>query len=310
MKIAKEGVKLKMKNHKVLFSLTLILFVVAAVGLLTTDVSHAADYKLTSGDELYISVWGYPDLQQNVVVGPDGQVSFPMIGKVQAEGLTINQLTDVMTKKLKQYIKIQESQINIVFRKYEQVRVMILGEVKKPGAYQVRPGEKVLNLVSLAGGTTQVADMNDLKLRRDDKSLTIDLEALLTGTQSKQGQNYQLQEGDTLYVPKGVVEVNVLGEVKSPGSYEVKKGSRVSDVVAKAGGTTNQVAAKIKYISDDKEEELVLDELLQGQTKNPIVKEGDTIKALEAKYMFQEFSFWRNLFFFVGGLNQIQNLIN
>ena len=143
MKIAKEGVKLKMNNHRVLFSLTLILFILAAAVLFTSNVSHAADYKLTTGDELYISVWGYPDLQQNVVVGPDGQVSFPMIGKVQAEGLTINQLTDVITEKLQKYIKIQESQVNIVFKKYEQVRVMILGEVKQPGAYQVLPGERV-----------------------------------------------------------------------------------------------------------------------------------------------------------------------
>ncbi|MBM7556935.1 SLBB domain-containing protein [Halanaerobacter jeridensis] len=299
-----------MKNHKVLLSMTLILCFLAAAVLFTSNVGHAAEYKLTTGDELYISVWGYPDLQQDVVVGPDGQLSFPMIGKVQAEGLTINQLTDVMTEKLKQYIKIKESQVNIVFKKYEQVRVMILGEVNKPGAYQVRPGEQVLNLVSLAGGTTQMADMNSLKLRRNDKSLAIDLEALLDGTEASKEQNYQLQEGDTLYVPKGVIEISVLGEVKSPGSYEVKKGSRVSDVLAKAGGTTNEVADEIKYISNDKEEKLVLDDLLQGKAKNPIVQEGDTIKALEGKYAFQKFTFWRNLFFFVGGLNQIQSLVN
>ena len=202
----------------------MLLIVLTAVCLIT-NTSQAADYKLTTGDELYISIWGHPDLEQNVILGPDGQISFPMVGKVEAAGLTINQLSTLMTDKLRKYLKIQESQVTIVFKKYKQLQVMVLGEVEQPG------------------------------------------------------------------------------------SYEVQKGSRVSDLLAKAGGTTEQVGDEIKYISGDKEEKLVLDDLLAGKIEDPVLAEGDRIQALEGKYFFQQFSFWRNLFFFIGGLNQIKNLI-
>jgi polysaccharide export outer membrane protein len=272
-----------------------------------TTVSQAADYKLTTGDELYISVWGHEDLQQNVVVGPDGQISFPMIGGVQAEGLTIDQLTDLMVEKLQEYIKINDAQLNIVFRKYEQVKVMILGAVNQPGAYQVRPGDQVLDLLSLAGGTTKSAAMNNLKLRREEESLTVDLEAILDNKSAE--DNYQLHEGDTLYVPEDVVQVSVLGAVKQPGSYKVEQGSRVSDVLAQAGGTTADAADKIKYITADKKKELSVSDLLEDPTMNPEIEDGATIQALESNFDFTKLSFWRNFFFIVGGLNGVKNLV-
>ena len=297
-----------MKKHKFLYSKRIVLFLVILLLLFITNIGQANDYKLTTGDQLYISIWGYSDLQQDVVIGPNGQISFPMIGKVQTVGLTLDQLRSLMAGKLKKYIKIKESQVNIVFRKYEQVRVMILGEVNNPGAYQVRPGDQVLNLVSLAGGTTKVADMNNVQLKRDKQLLTVDLEALLT--RSFEQKNYYLEEGDTVYVPQEIVEVSVLGEVKRPGSYKVKKGSKVSDILAKAGGATNDAGNKIKYISANREYSFSLDNLLNSENNNLVIKDGDTIKLLEGKYAFYKFSFWRNLFFLVGGLNQVKNLVN
>jgi len=297
-----------MNKSKLLLSSGLLLFMLVTIIFFATPVSQAADYKLTTGDQLYISVWGHKDLQQDVVVGPNGQISFPLIGQLQAEGLTIDQLTDQMVDKLQEYIKIKESQVNIVFRKYEQVKVMILGEVNQPGAYQVRPGDQVLELVSLAGGTTKSAALKDVKLRREDESLTVDLESILESESAE--DNYQLQEGDTVYVPEGVVQVSVLGAVNKPGSYKVQQGSRVSDVLAQAGGTTTDAADKINYITEEKKQELSVADLLEDPTMNPEIEDGATIQALESNFDFTKLSFWRNFFFIVGGLNGVKNLVN
>ncbi|GAB6137378.1 polysaccharide biosynthesis/export family protein [Halanaerobaculum tunisiense] len=283
-----------------------------AIILLSSGMGMAkevGDYKLTVDDQLYISVWGQPDLQQEVVVGPDGKISFPLIGQVPAEDKTIAELTKLITDKLQQYIEVKESQVNVVFREYEKIKVMILGEIKQPGAYQVGPQKEVLDLLSLAGGTTKTANLEEAQLRRDDQSLPVDLKALLAG--KKQKQNYTLQEGDVLYIPEEAIEVSILGAVNQPGKYQLKHGARLSDLLARAGDVTDEAADKLKYISGDQVQKLDLDKLLASEeTKNPVLQDGDTVQILESNYDLGKISFWRNFFFFVGGLNQLDDLVN
>ncbi|GAB6099374.1 hypothetical protein JCM16358_12530 [Halanaerocella petrolearia] len=270
-------------------------------------VAAEANYKLAIGDQLYISVWGHQDLQQEVTVGPDGQISFPLVGQTKAKGLTIDRLTERLTHKLQKYIKTKQSKVNIVLKKYEVVKVMVLGEVNKPGAYQLTSDKRVLDLISVAGGTTKTANLNNIQLTRGDKSLSINLKSLLAG--ESQEENYKLQAGDTLYISEDLVKVSVVGEVRQPGSYKVEQGTRLRDVLAQAGDVTTKASNKIKYMSQGKKKILDLERLFNNQEQNPVLKDGDTIYILESKYNFKKLSFWKNVFFFVGGLNEIKDLL-
>ncbi|MBM7622986.1 polysaccharide biosynthesis/export family protein [Sporohalobacter salinus] len=286
--------------------ITMIILILAII--ISFQVGVAAEYKLNTGDRLYISVWGHSDLQQEVVVGPDGQISFPLVGKIDAEGLTVNRLVKKLTQKLQKYIKTNESRVNVVIRNYKKIKVMVLGEVKKPGAYQIVNDNRVLDLISMAGGTTKIADLKHVRLTRGNKSLSIDLKALLKG--KVQGQNYKLQSGDTLYVSKGIIKVNVLGAVGQPGRYEIETGTGLREILAQAGDITPEASNKVKYISGKKKRILNLERLLKEGEENLVLHDGDTIYVLASKYNPHKLSFWKDFFFFVGGFNEVKDLFD
>jgi len=98
-------------------------------------IAPAAEYIIGDDDVLYISVWQNDDLNMEVVVRPDGKISFPLIGDVAARGMTITQLDEEITKRLKEYIRFPE--VSISLRKIGGSKVVILGEVQHPGVYSV-----------------------------------------------------------------------------------------------------------------------------------------------------------------------------
>ncbi|PRX35690.1 polysaccharide export outer membrane protein [Orenia metallireducens] len=287
----------------------LLCFLIAFVFVITIMPQEiiASEYKLTVDDQLYISVWGHEDLKQEVSVGPDGNISFPLIGDLKAEGLTLTQLTDIIIKDLKEYVKIEPSYVNVVLKSYRKVRVMVLGQVDKPGTYQLEPQSRVLELISLAGGLNETADLNNAKLTRGEETLAINLKNLLSGKSTE--MNYLLEEGDVLYIGDESIEVNIVGEISSPGRYKLKQGATINDLIAQAGGVTTDASNQVKYVSEGVKEELNLDKIVAFDTNsNKLLTDGDSVYIEKGKYSLRKSSFWTNLFFFVGGLNGIKDL--
>ncbi|SJZ46571.1 polysaccharide biosynthesis/export family protein [Selenihalanaerobacter shriftii] len=284
-----------MRQGMIVFSVILIFwFAICPVVL-------ADNYRLNVDDQLYISVWGYPNLQQEVFIRPDGMISFPLIGEIQAEGLSINQLNKVMARRLKKYVKIKDSYVNITLKEYKKLRVMVLGEVNQPTSYVIKRGDRVLDAISLAGGTTQMADLNEVKLSRENESKVIDLEFLLNG--EKQNQNYLLQDGDILHIPKSIIEVTVLGEVRQEGTYKLEDDYRLSNLIAQAGGLTDVAAQEVDYTSDGRIKKIDLSQISSyNSSQNITLHDGDTIYIPEAKYS------WEKIFFIAGGLRTIKAL--
>ncbi|OCL25581.1 hypothetical protein U472_14720 [Orenia metallireducens] len=287
--------------------LSVFLLVFIFITIIMSQEIMAAEYKLTIDDQLYISVWGHEDLKQEVSVGPDGNISFPLIGEIKAEGLTLNQLTDIIITELKEYVKIEPSYVNVVLKSYRKVRVMALGEVDKPGTYQLEPQSRVLELISLAGGLTETADLSNAKLTRGEETLTINLKDLLSGKKSE--MNYLLEEGDVLYIGDEAIEVNIVGEVSSPGRYKLKQGATINDLIAQAGGVTTDASKQVKYVSGGVKENLNLDKIVSfDSNSNKLLQDGDSLYIEKVKYSLRKSSFWTNLFFFIGGLNGIKDL--
>src|SRR6056297_1444467 len=215
-----------------------ILFIVIVIVSILTVLAAADAYKLNVDDRLYISVWGHPDLQQDTLIEPDGTISFPLIEKIKAVELTKEELIDAMAEKLSEYIK--EPKVNILIKEYKHLNVMVMGEVRAPGSYQMQDGDKVLNLLSRAGGLNEIADSSNIKLIRGNKKLTVNLTELFSQDESINDNNYQLADGDVLYVPGSMIEVTILGEVNKPGTYTWNDTLHLANLLAVAGSQTER----------------------------------------------------------------------
>lgn len=179
----------------------------AAVTALWTGTACAEEYYMRPGDELNIVVTQQQDLgnsstnQSPFVVRPDGNVSFPLVGEIHAEGMMVSQFTDVLQQGLARYIVDPDVSVNI--SKLGRVRVYVFGEVRKPGAVELEKGHTVIDAIGAAQGFTRDTAKKKIFLIHQDqpKSLIpINLNNMLkTGDMS---QNVTLREGDILYLTK------------------------------------------------------------------------------------------------------------
>lgn len=183
---------------------------IIALALMTALVSGTAwaeDYTMRPGDELNIVVTQQADLgnskdnQTPFVVRPDGTVSFPLVGIIHAEGMTVSQFTDVLQQGLSKYIVNPDVSVNIT--KLGRMRVYVFGEVRKPGAVELEKGHTIIDAIGAAQGFTRDTAKKKIFLIHQDqpKSLIpINLNNMLkTGDMS---QNVTLREGDILYLTK------------------------------------------------------------------------------------------------------------
>lgn len=125
--------------------------------------SFEALYTLGSGDRLNINVYGEPDLSREFQVDGSGSISFPLIGQVVAKGLTIRQMVDRLSEKLKDGYLI-DPRVTVEVLNYRPF--YILGEVNKPGQYEYVSGMTLHNAVAMAGGYTYRARQDSAQITR------------------------------------------------------------------------------------------------------------------------------------------------
>lgn len=157
-------------------------------------------YRIGAEDVLRVAVWENPQLTLDVVVRPDGNISFPLVQDVQADGLTAAELADLLHQKLLVYVK--EPQVSVIVTQVNSPKIFIIGSVARPGPYPLRSDTSVLQALSLAGGFTQFASPRSIKLVRKvgakQEVRKINYYSLLD---AKGEGNYLLIPGDTIVVP-------------------------------------------------------------------------------------------------------------
>lgn len=158
-------------------------------------------YTLKEGDLLSVSVWGEEDLSRDILVLPDGSISFPLVGNLQAGGLTAPELRDRIAKGISNYIP--EATVSVIVTATEGNRVYVLGNVAQPGSYILSSPLNVMQALSLAGGLTTFADKNDIVIIRDSESEQIRLPVRYNDIVSGKSlqSNHRLIAGDTVLVP-------------------------------------------------------------------------------------------------------------
>ncbi|HFD32266.1 MAG TPA: polysaccharide export protein [Gammaproteobacteria bacterium] len=167
-------------------------------------VNHASElprYLLVPGDVLEVSVWQEEGLQKQVLVAPDGTISFPLAGIFQAAGRTLIDVQKELEKRLASYLA--EPVVNVSLLQNNGNVIFVIGKVNQPGQFMVQRPVDVMQALSLAGGLTPFADSDDIKiLRRNSNKLQVfefDYDDVSNG--EKLRQNIILQAGDTVVVP-------------------------------------------------------------------------------------------------------------
>lgn len=221
------------------------------------------EYKLGVGDVVRINVWGNPDFNlfgtaaantgstvanappaqaAGRVVEENGKLYMPLIGEVQAAGLTVKELRQRLTKSMSAYIK--DPQIDVGVLSYRSQRVFLNGEVKQPGVYPITDvPQRITDIIGVAGGTTPTADMTSVSLTRDKKMYTLDLYDLYY--EGRSGENVLVKNGDIINIgDANQRKIFVMGEVLKTGSLVMRRGKiSLTEAIMDAGGFNQMSAA-------------------------------------------------------------------
>jgi polysaccharide export outer membrane protein len=196
------------------------------------------DYKIGAEDVLQISVWGNENLNQEVIVRPDGKISFPLVNDIKVIGLTTTKLRDILTERLTSFMSNPE--VAVIVKNINSYKVYVMGAVTSQGVINLKSKTNLLQLMAMTGGLA-LAENADLKracILRGKNRLPVDFEKLIH--EGDASQNIDLLPDDVIYVPDSFANrITVIGEVKLPGTVTYKDGITVLDAVLMAGGPTD-----------------------------------------------------------------------
>lgn len=185
-----------------------LLLIAALLLLLSIQVAQADEgaagdktYKIQPGDVLEVSVWKEEDLLKQVLVRPDGGMSYPLVGDVQAAGKSVAELQELITERLTKYIP--DPVVTVATLKLDGNKVYVIGKVADPGEFLANRYMDVVQALSVAGGmTTYAADNKIIVLRRENgKEISIPFRYGDIEKGQDLEQNIILQSGDVVVVP-------------------------------------------------------------------------------------------------------------
>ncbi|MGE0451326.1 MAG: polysaccharide biosynthesis/export family protein [Vicinamibacterales bacterium] len=205
------------------------------------------DYRVGPQDVLNITVFGEAGLTGRFPVEQDGSLTYPLIGRIGVGGHTLREVENEIRARLADgYLK--NPQVTAAVESYRSQRVLIIGEVRSPGEYQLTGDMTLLAALARAGATTATAGHEAVILRPRKSGaaqgdnvevIKVDLAELQAGDLSK---NVRLQDGDTVNVPRAQM-VFLSGQVRAPGAYAVEDGTTVLQALTLAGGLTDRGAS-------------------------------------------------------------------
>lgn len=228
--------------------------VVALIAGALTDrvAAQVTNYVVGPQDVLMITVFDQQDLSGKYTVDGDGSVSFPLIGRLKAGGLTLHEVEDALRTALADGF-FRNPQVSVGVEQYRSQRVFVVGEVRAPGPYQLSGEMTLIEALARAGSTTEAAAGEAMIVRpktaaaaagpllpeqQNADVIRVDIKELQSGRLS---HNALLRDGDTIFVPRAEV-VYVFGQVRNPGAYTVQKGTTVLQALSLAGGLTDRGA--------------------------------------------------------------------
>lgn len=211
-----------------------VLMCVALLSLMNMAQANAAEskYLLGAGDVIKVSVYDHPDLLLETQLADDGSINFPLIGKVNLNGLTFSAAEASIAQKLDAGGFVRAPQVNILVSEYRSQRISVIGEVNRPGRYPLDSKTTLIDMVANAGGISAMGS-DTIVLIRDNTRQEFNIPKLMANAE----QSISLKAGDQLYIPR-MQQIYVYGEVLRPGAYRLEPKMTVMQALSLAGGFT------------------------------------------------------------------------
>jgi polysaccharide biosynthesis/export protein len=296
-----------------LFCCFIFLFAISGPILAGTPQDNTGGYRLGPGDVLKMSILagGEEQVSQNLVVGGEGGINVPFIGKLQGAGLTLQELEKQIIIPLERDFFV-DPQVYLQIDEYHSLQFFISGAVKNPGIYSLDFTPTFLDLLANAGGALPergnlayiLRGVKDISLTESDlteselkdtisgtEPIIVDLDKLLDA--GDMSGNLRLQSGDTVYIPLGTrlhqstTKVYVQGEVRTPGVFNFQPGMTALAACIMAQGFSKYAAPnRARIIRQSKDGQIVikidLEAIQEGEEPDVPLKPGDSIHIPEA----------------------------
>ncbi|RAP31935.1 hypothetical protein DID77_04890, partial [Candidatus Marinamargulisbacteria bacterium SCGC AG-439-L15] len=199
------------------------------------DTPVGPDYMLGPGDRLVINVWGKVQQSVEAVLNKNGAIYWPELGYIYLSGVKFGNVTKIIKKKLGQ--KYVNFDVSVAMKQIRNIRVYVLGDVMRPGSYEITSLGTVFHALYASGGPKKNGTLRKVQLiRGKNKRYTIDLyKYLVYGDRT---QDFSLRPNDTIFIPSigGVAKID--GAVIRPAIYELSKKTTLYDLIQLAGGLT------------------------------------------------------------------------
>jgi len=248
-----------------------------------------AEFMLGKGDVVAISVYNEPDLMMSgIPVRPDGNISFHLIGDIQAVNKSVEQLRYELTQKLSRFLK--SPKISIVVQQFNSQKYTIMGEIESPGIYPLHTDTTLTDAIARSGGlargqfhasTIETADLKHAFVSRNGQMLPVDFEALLRKGDLR--YDIEIRPGDYIHIPTGLSrEIYILGEVNSPDMFAFTDGMQLSKTLVVGKGFTRNANLKEVHIirGSLQDPELYiadLNHIFDGISQDVLLQPGDIV---------------------------------
>jgi len=222
------------------------LLIILAITLCFTALAFGQDYIVGEGDVLKVLVYDNDDLTTIVRVSGEQMITVPLIGPVNVKGLSISQVEDKISKLLADGYLVNPH-VSIFIEEYRSRNVTILGQINKPGLYELREETTLLELLSTAGGVKDDAGGEAIikRIQNSDKKrldiIKVDLRRLLE--EGDTSLNVPLMDGDSVYISKADL-FYINGQVKKPAAYPCDSEITLFKAVTMAGGFTDIASSR------------------------------------------------------------------
>jgi protein involved in polysaccharide export with SLBB domain len=280
-------------------------------------VNGIEEYKVGPGDLLEITFWeASAQKKEEIVIRPDGKISFGFVEDLYVNGLTISRLDNLLTEHIKKYLR--KPRLDVIVKEYNSKTITLLGAVQYrnksgtgPGKYRLSGKTTLIESLTKAGGPLPNANLNFVNIRRKNgDQVTINLfKAINQGDPSK---DFVLDAGDVVFIPtldKDGRRVYVFGEVEKPGAYTFESEKiRLVDAISEAGGPTVFASrSDAKIVRGDITKPEVISANLKG-----LLEQGDqsqNVALLAGDLVYVPRSGWGNINVFAKRIRPLLELI-
>lgn len=240
------------------------------------QIATPVNYILGPNDQLNVNVYGNSLVNWKLDVSPEGNINIPGIGIVNVGGKSIENATSLIKAKLaaNNYAVGRGTSVQVTLGNIRSIKVIMVGQLKKPGTYTLPSLATVFNALSAAGGPNDNGSYRNIYVIRNNKVIrNLDVYDFLT--KGDQSNNISLRDQDIIRVPTYTTRVEMDGQIKIPALFEVLPGETLADVIKFAGGFTDSAyTARIK-VSQISDQQRKLTDVVEADYSNYIPLRGD-----------------------------------